>query len=155
MNKRRSKLISALLGMVIIAIIGLTIWPGCAMVPTPSTRTSIANRKVRDFKFLKSNQVTRAEMIRKVGEPDAYYPDIRVACYRINQVRDHEVLLFLLVLPVRMEHSPGPNDVAFIQFDEFDRAQRFSMGGAWQNLEQTARAWAYDPTKKPKAILVP
>lgn len=150
-HHRRARLISVLCGAALISISALTIWPGCASVPYKTIRKPIGERKPQDFDFLKAGRLTRAEMIRKVGEPDDYYPDMRVACYRVNEVTRRKLVLVFL-LPLGRETEVGAADVAFVQFDEDDRAQRFGMvlarfPNGQQRWERVAKEWVADKKK--------
>src|SRR5258705_13889062 len=122
-----SKARTALLLFATLWVIGMVVWPGCATPPLPPLRQPIDYRKKRDFAFLKSSHVSRAEMIVKVGTPDEYFSDLRIACYRINQVTARKLWLLLGVIPVQVDKSPAGVEVALIQFDEHDRAQRFGI----------------------------
>jgi len=126
--------------------LALMIWPGCATPPLPSSRKPIASRKTTDFKFLKSGQASRSEIVGKLGEPDAYFTELGVGCYRINEVTKRRLWLCLFVIPVNVETHPGALDVAFIEFDEQDRARRFAISTGFygqnrEGLHIAATAW--------------
>ncbi len=80
----RAKTKTVLVLGAVIFTIGMIVWPGCATPPLPSIRKPISSRKKEDFAFPKSSPQSRSEIVSKVGEPDEYFPDLRVACYRIN-----------------------------------------------------------------------
>ena len=121
----RSKAITALVISGIISVIGLIVWPGCATPPLPSTRQSIMGRKTADFAFAKPARVDRAEVMRKLGAPDAYFNGQSLVCYRVNDVTRRNVFLCLFVVPIKVNKQPGWQEIAFIQFDEQD-AVRYS-----------------------------
>lgn len=146
-HHRRARLISVLCGAALISILALTIWPGCASIPYKTIRKPFNGRTTQDFDFLKAGKLTRAEMIRKLGEPDGYYPELKVACYRINEVTRLRLFLAFFILPMGTEREAAGADVAFVQFDEDDRAQRVAV--AWvrrvdgpYGLDREAKAWA-------------
>ena len=140
-TRMRSKTKAGLLFAVVLWLIAMIVWPGCATPPLPASRKPIAARKKQDFAFLKSGQLSRSDMVGRLGEPDEYFSDLRVACYRINQVTGRKLWLFLGVVPVGVYKFPGGVDVAFIQFDEHDRAQRFGIGIARAGLHYQAKEW--------------
>ena len=111
----------AFLGVGLLAATGLIVWPGCATPPLPSKREPIAMRKAADFKPSRSGPTTRAELIDRMGEPDRYLADLRIACYRINKVTKRNLWLLFLVIPINVEKRPGYVEVAFVRFDEADR----------------------------------
>jgi hypothetical protein len=144
----RPKAIKALLVGGAFCAVALMIWPGCATPPLPSSRKPIASRKTTDFKFLKSGQASRSEIVSKLGEPDAYFADLRVGCYRINEVTKRKLWLCLFVIPINVETIPGALEVAFIEFDEQDRAHRFAIDTGFygypdrdQGLRNAAQKW--------------
>ena len=122
-------------------IIGGVVWPGCATAPLPPKRRPFDSRKVQDFQFLRAGQISRTEMIANLGEPDAYFEDLKVACYRINQIGARRLWLFLGILPVSVSESPGGIEVAFIQFDDRGHAQRFGIGTGREHLRALATDW--------------
>jgi hypothetical protein len=129
------------------------VWPGCISAPLPNAHQPIAFRKQSDFVLPKSPQLTRGEVISKLGEPDVYLPDLRIACYRVNTVTRRHLDIFL-IFPVGIEREPmGMNDVAFIQFDEEDRVIRSGLSSHpverfHQTAEAAAKQWLADQEKK-------
>lgn len=119
-----TKAIQALVVSGIVSVIGLIIWPGCATPPLPSTRQSILGRKTADFAFAKPARVDRVEVTRRLGAPDTYFEELRLACYRVNDVTRRNVYLCLYVIPVYVEKRRGWDEIAFIQFDEHDEVRR-------------------------------
>ena len=109
----------------------MVVWPGCTPWPGPSSRTPILSRKKDDFAFRKPPPLSRSEVVAKVGEPDAWFPDLRVACYRVNEVTKRDMLVFV-VIPIYVEKKPGYVDVAFIEFDENDHVRRSGMSTEWR-----------------------
>lgn len=148
----RARLISVLCGAALISISALTIWPGCASIPYKTIRKPFNGRTTQDFDFLKAGKLTRAEMIRKLGEPDGYYPELKVACYRINEVERRRLFLAFFILPMGTERETAGADVAFVQFDEDDRAQRVAVDWARRadrlnGLQLEAATWAASKKK--------
>jgi hypothetical protein len=126
----------------------LILWPGCATPPLPSSRKPIALRKTADFKFLKSGKASRDEMTAKLGAPDAYFDDLHVACYRVNEVTKRNLYLCLFVIPVYVERNPGALDIALIEFDDHNYARRLSIRTGFfgntnstEGLLEAARDW--------------
>jgi len=151
-HHRRARLISVLCGAALISILALTIWPGCASIPYKTIRKPFNGRTTQDFDFLKAGKLTRAEMIRKLGEPDGYYPELKVACYRINEVERRRLFLAFFILPMGIERETNGADLALVQFDEDDRAQRFAISWVRQviglnDLQLEATAWAASAKK--------
>ena len=121
----RTKAIKALVLSGIVSVIGLIIWPGCATPPLPSKRQSIMGRKTADFAFAQPARVDRAEVMRRLGAPDAYFEEQSLVCYRVNDVTRRNVFLCLFVVPIEVTKYPGWEEVALIKFDEHD-AVRYS-----------------------------
>jgi len=129
----------------------MMVWPGCATPPLRSSRKPIQSRKKEDFAFPKYPPPTRGDIVGKVGEPDAYFPNLRVACYRVNEVTRRELWLFLGVIPINVEKLPGYVDIAFIEFDESDHVRRSGMSTEYRYdaLTVSAEKWlASKETKK-------
>jgi len=123
----RSKTKTALLISAGLWVVAMMVWPGCATPPLPSSRKPIQSRKKEDFNFPKSWPPSRSDIVHRLGEPDAYWPDLRVACYRVNEVTKRHLWLCLFVIPVNVDKRPGYVDVAFIEFDESDHVRRSGM----------------------------
>ena len=147
----RPKTKTALLVSAVLWVVAMMVWPGCATPPLPSSRTPILSRKKADFAFPKSPPPSRTEIVRKVGEPDAWYPDLRVACYRVNEVTRRKLWLFLFIIPVNVEKHAGYVDIVFIEFDEGDHVRRSGMSTEYRYdaLTVSAEKWlAAKETKK-------
>ena len=114
----RSKAIKALVISGMVSVIGLIVWPGCATPPLPSKRQSIMGRKKADFAFAKPARVDRAEVMRRLGPPDAYFQEQSLVCYRVNDVTRRNLFLCLFVVPIKVNKQPGWQEVALIKFDE-------------------------------------
>jgi hypothetical protein len=138
----RSRVATALLASVGLFTVGLMVWPGCAFMPLPSKRTPIASRTTGQFKLKQPEQLTRAEIFARLGQPDQYSPDIRVACYRVNDVKKRELFLFLFVIPVGVERSDA-YDIGFVEFNEQDRVRRAAVRTypAVRELQSAANDW--------------
>lgn len=106
---------------------GLILWPGCATPPLPASRTPISPLKRADFSFVKEANPTRDDVIAKLGQPDEYFPDLRVACYKLNNIKRHRLVLLFGILPVGAYQDAPGIEVAMIQFDDRDREQRIQI----------------------------
>jgi hypothetical protein len=139
----RSKAKMAFVFSAILWIIGVIVWPGCVTPTLPPTRSPIAARNKADFEFVKSSQPSREEVTIKLGEPDAYLSDLRVACYRVTTVKRREVFLVLFVIPVSIDKLPDQYDVALVEFDEHDHVKRSGLVTQLnrESFDQTARKW--------------
>jgi hypothetical protein len=122
-----SKVKKALVLAAVCSVVAMTVWPGCVTPPLPTSRKPIAARKKQDFAFVKSRHPGRSEIVTTLGEPDVYFEDLRVACYRVNAVTRRKLWLFLGLIPIGVSRIGGQVDVAFIQFDDQDRAQQFAI----------------------------
>jgi hypothetical protein len=56
----RSKVKATLFVTVILWVVAMIVWPGCATPSLPSIRKPISSRTTRDFAFLKSGQLSRS-----------------------------------------------------------------------------------------------
>jgi hypothetical protein len=137
---------------IVLFIVGFAVWPGCAIAPLPSKRTPVGSRTTAQFKFEKSEHPTRAEVISQLGPPDEYVPDIRVACYKVNDVTRRKVFLCLFVIPINVEKSSA-RDIAFIEFDEQDRVRRADLTTEYSHvgLKAAAELWRSGKEKKSTA----
>ena len=115
-----TKAIKALVISGMVSVIGLIFWPGCATPPLPAKRQSIQGRKAEDFAFAKPASVDRAEVMRRLGAPDAYFNGQSLVCYRVNDVTRRNLFLCLFVVPITVNKQPGWQEVALVQFDEHD-----------------------------------
>ena len=107
--------------------IGFIVWPGCATPPLPSSRTPVSALKRADMAFAKNSHPAKSEVIAKLGPPDKYFPDIRVACYKLNYLSRHRLWLFLGAIPIAaVEDEPGV-EVAMFQFDAGGQTQRHAI----------------------------
>ena len=122
----RLKTKMALLVSAVLWVVAMMVWPGCTTPPLRSSRKPILSRKKEDFAFPKSPAPSRSEIVGKFGEPDAWLPELRVACYQVNEVTKRNVELFF-VIPTYVQKHPGYVDVVFIEFDESDHVRRSGM----------------------------
>ena len=102
----------------------LTIWPGCATPPLPASRKPISSLKGTDFAFPKDAHLSRLDIVSKVGEPDEYFPDLRVSCYKLNRVTRRRLVLLFGVLPIAAPRDADSLEFAMIEFDEYDKMLR-------------------------------
>lgn len=138
----RSRKVKLLLVAVVLFTVGLMVWPGCAFLPLPSKRTPIASRTTAPFKIRQPQQFTRAEVVARLGPPDEYFPDMRVACYRVNDVEKRKLFLLLFVIPINVMKEKA-YDIGFVEFDEQDRVRRAGIKtySAGQKLQIAAQDW--------------
>ena len=80
----------------------------------------VLSRQQQKFLAHKPANLSRTEIIEKVGKPDVYFPESRVACYQLKTVKKRHLVL-LLVIPLGVESTGGQNEIALLQFDENDR----------------------------------
>ena len=106
---------------------GFIVWPGCATPPLPASRTPVSTLKAADFSFVKSVHPSLSDIVCKIGEPDEYFSDLRIAGYKLNQVKRRRLWLLFGILPIAAPKDPDALEVAMIQFDEHDRAQRMEI----------------------------
>jgi hypothetical protein len=140
----------------LVAVVGLVAWPGCIPASLPTTRTPIAARKKADFAYTDSSARTRSEVTARLGQPDAYVDDIRVACYRVNSVTKRDGL-FLVVIPLSVNKNTNDLDIGFVQFDQQDRVQRSGIGTgyvSWKDgvdFARHAKEWLAAEEKKKRS----
>ena len=81
--------------------------------------------------------------MRRLGEPDAYLPDLRIACYRVNEVTRRKLWLCLFVIPINVENRSGYVEIAFIEFDEKDHVRRSGtrIGHQREAMSYAAQKW--------------
>lgn len=108
----------------VIFAIGFIVWPGCATPPLPSSRTPVAALKRADMAFAKRAHPTQSEVFSKLGKPDEYFADLRVACYKLNHVSRRRLVLLLGVLPIGVPKDNPGLEVAMFQFDEHGQMLR-------------------------------
>jgi len=104
---------------------GFIVWPGCATPPLPASRTPVSSLRRTDFSFVKG--ANKSNIVSKLGEPDEYFADLRVACYKLNRVSRRRLWLLFGVVPVAAPKDLANLEVAMIQFDDHDRMQRFAI----------------------------
>ena len=122
----RSRKVKVVLAVVVLFTVGLMVWPGCALMPLPSKRTPIASRTTEPFKIRQPQQFTRAEVVARLGPPDQYYEDLRVACYKVNDVEKRKLFLLLFVIPINVWKEKA-YDIGLVEFDEQDRVRRATV----------------------------
>lgn len=128
-----------LLATAALCVLGFIIWPGCVSPPLPASRKPISSHKRADFSFGKTAHPSRSEVVAKVGEPDEYFADLRVACYKLNLINRRRLLLVFFVLPVAAPKDAEQVETAMIQFDENDRVQRMEI----MNVSKYPNAFFY------------
>jgi hypothetical protein len=150
---------SAWLAVGALAAAAFIIWPGCVSAPLPSSRHPLSAFKPVDFKFAKNAHPTRGEIVAKVGEPDQYFPDLHVACYRLNRLTRGRLILLFGLLPVGGFKDNDRLEVAMIEYDAQDRAKRIKVKAVGEsaylfaetssviNLRHYAKEWLTTPPK--------
>jgi len=94
---------------------------GCLMVQIPS-RHPVAGRK--DLDFIKPGKTLREEVHSRLGGEDVYYKDLRIGCYRRNEVT-YRQWLFILIFPTLRGPGQAPSsDLAYIQYDRLEYVSR-------------------------------
>lgn len=106
---------------------GYFVWPGCAIVPLPSKRTPIASISKSQVRNLKARDLSQETVEHELGKPDEYIENVRVACYRLNELNRSRVMLFLCVLPVFVYPDTPGTEVAFVQYDSNGTVARVAV----------------------------
>lgn len=120
---------------------------GCVWyAPLHTSREPISSIKAADFEFVKAGQPSRSDTEAKLGAPQMYCDDLRVAVYPLEKLRRHKIQLLFFLIPVGwFEDYPG-FEVACIEFDEHDRARRYGtytgyLGLSSGDLRFYAKEW--------------
>lgn len=111
-----------------VAILALPL-TGCMIAQVP-TRHPVEGKK--DMSFIEKGKTTRSEVQTGLGFEDAYYPDLRVACYIRNDVT-YRMWLFFLFFPIDSRPGQTPShDLALIHYDEQEHVRRIGTArGVW------------------------
>ncbi|MBI3879115.1 MAG: hypothetical protein HY301_03510 [Verrucomicrobia bacterium] len=136
---------------------GLIVWPGCLSVPLPSSRKSISKLKPADFSFRKDAHPSRSEIVSRAGEPDKYFPEVRVACYKLNEITRSKLMLFL-ILPMGTEANGAALEVAMIQYDDRDQVRRVEIKELSINptyWDVAVKQWTAEPAKGTPSVKRP
>ena len=152
----RPKTKSAFLAAGALCAAGFIVWPGCATPPLPASRTPLSSLKRADFSSLKRAHLSQDEIVARVGRPDEYFTDLRVACYKLNQIKRRRLMLLFGVLPIAAPQDPGAIEIAMIQYDDHSQAQRIrikivSYYYGQQTLYYAAQKWLTEPVTVPRA----
>lgn len=84
----------------------------------PAKRTLLSNLRTADFKNVPTiGQIrpTRTDIEAKLGAPDEYFADLRVAAYRLNEVKRKRLWLLFFVLPVGVSQEPDQLEMGLIE----------------------------------------
>ena len=130
-----------LLLTVLVAVVALFVWPGCATVPVPAKREPIAGRKTGDFGFIRKGKTTRSDVVAKLGAPTEDFSDIRVTGYYISTVQPQKVLLITVVPAGTSTRGRAELQLALIEFDEQDRVKRSSILTTTKTARDAAVNW--------------
>ena len=106
---------------------GFIVWPGCATPPLPASRTPLSIHKRDEFSLKKNAHPSRDEIIARLGPPDECFEDLRVACYKLNELKRCKLWLFLGILPIAVTRDSDGLEFAMIQFDDHDQEQRVAI----------------------------
>ena len=141
-SSKNKKLAFVLLAL--IWVVANMVWLGCVSAPLPSGKRPIVFRKNSDFDFVlntKANaRLNQEEVILKLGQPDAYFPKLKIACYKIDSKTRREVMLFLFLIPIDV-YQYQKYDLALIEYDEASISERVAIVTQHDsgNFESTAR----------------
>ena len=123
---------------------GFVVWPGCATPPLPSSRTPVSNVQRSDVAFVKRSRPMKGEVIARLGKPDEEYADLRVACYHLNHLSRHRLMLFLGVVPMGTDEDSLGLEIVMFQFDDQGkmlrhtrRTVRHPYSGGWVSVGPT------------------
>lgn len=108
----------------------LLIWPGCAWPALPAKRIPLSNLRPADFKHAPpatQPRSTRAEIEARLGVPDEYFEDLRVAAYRLNEVKRKRLWLLFFVLPVGVTPEPDQMEVGFVEYNDVGQVRRMAV----------------------------
>ena len=108
----------------------LLVWPGCAWPALPAKRTPLSSLRTADFKYAPgatNPRPSRAEIEAKLGAPDEYYEDLRVAAYRLNEVKRKRLWLLFFVLPVGVTQEPGQLEIGLIEYNDAGQVRRMAV----------------------------
>ena len=97
------------------------VWMGCVSAPLPSGKKPVIFRNKSEFAFVTKPSTTNAhpsqqDVVAKLGQPDEYFPDLKVACYKIDTKTRREVMLLLFVIPIDI-YEYQKTTVAMIEYD--------------------------------------
>ena len=130
-----------LLLTVLVAVIALSVWPGCATVPVPAKRDSIAGRKTSDFGFIRKGKTTRSDVVAKLGKPTEDFSDIRVTGYYITTIQPRSMFLITVIPAGTGTRGRAELQLALIEFDEQDRVKRSGILTTAKTAREAAVNW--------------
>ena len=130
-----------LLLTVLVAVVAMFVWPGCATVPIPASRVPIAGRKTGDFSFIRNGKTTRSEVVAKVGKPTEEFSDIRVTGYYVSTVQPQGVVMLTVVPAGTVTRGRAELQIALLEFDEQDRVKRSSILTTTKTAREAAVSW--------------
>ena len=119
---------------------------GCVSYPLSTSRQPISLHKTADFEFVKFGQPSRSEVESKLGNPDQYFSGLHVSAHPVNTVIRRRFWAFLGIIPVHFFRDYDGFEIAWIHFDEQDRAQRCGLTVEYlrpsrDSLEFGAKRW--------------
>jgi hypothetical protein len=101
----------------VLFVAGFFVWPGCGSIPLRASRTTPGPVQMKDVKEALESGLSKTEVFAKFGEPDEWYGDLRVACYKLNGLQRTNVYIFFGI-PVGTDHEKEAGiEVAMMQFD--------------------------------------
>jgi hypothetical protein len=118
-SNRNKKL--AFVFVALVWVVANMVWMGCVSAPvTPSKKLAIYRDK-SDFDFAKKSKNTtlpsRDEIEQKLGKPDSYLPDTKVAIYQMDVRQRREVILLLFLIPLDV-YEVQKSQLALIEYDD-------------------------------------
>lgn len=152
-----------LLALGVLGAGALLVWPGCAWPALPAKRTPLSNLRTVDFKYaptIGQTRPTRTEIEAKLGAPDEYVADLRVAAYRLNEVKRKRLWLLFFVLPVNVTQDPDQLEVGFIEYNDAGQVRRMAVrrmfwglsspeGLPAKRIQDEAARWVQEPDPVP------
>ena len=139
----RSKSACCFALMSVVWVAANIVWLGCSVLPLPARHDPVMSRTTAEFKSAKKSKLSREEMIAKLGRPDAYLADLRIACYHVNSITKRGLDLFL-IFPLATEGGgPVDYDLALIKFDQTDHISLYKLvqQDNGETYEQAAKKW--------------
>lgn len=128
---------------VVVCAGAFTIWPACASKTLTTSRKPISSLKRADFVSVRNTRLSRDDVVSRFGRPDAYFPDLRVSCYKLNFLKRVN-LVIIFGVPIA-EKAPDLIELALIEFDAHDKVRRTVIkSGDFEYARNFAENWVAD-----------
>ena len=120
------------------------VWMGCVSAPLPSRKKPVIFRNKTAIDFVvnasSNSHLSQQEVISKLGQPDAYFKNQQIACYKIDSKTQRKVFLFLFLIPIDV-YEYQQYDVALVEYDKNLISTRVAVVAQYDpgNFESTAR----------------